>query len=83
MSSTIRGEVATAMREEFSRIASGGAPVCYTIKEFCRTHRLSVSSYYELRKQGLGPREKRINSHVIITAEAAAEWRAGAATLIT
>jgi hypothetical protein len=71
------------MRQEFARIASGGAPVAYTIKEFCRAHRLSISSYYELKKKGLTPREKRINTHVMITAEAAAEWRAGADNLST
>jgi hypothetical protein len=49
----------------------------FTIKEFCRTHRLSVSTYYKIQKFGFGPREKRIDSHVIITQEAAAEWRAG------
>jgi hypothetical protein len=55
----------------------------FTIKEFCRTHRLSVSTYYKLKKLGLGPREKHIDSRVIITQEAAAEWRAGNDELIT
>jgi hypothetical protein len=76
MSSSNRGERVTAAREEFARVASGVPPVCYTIKEFCRAHRLGVSTYYELKKLGLGPREKRIFSRVIITDEAAAEWRA-------
>jgi hypothetical protein len=80
--STIRGEVTTVMREEFARI-SGGPPLAFTIKEFCRAHRLSVSSYYELRKKGLGPQEKRVNTHVIITREAARAWREGANNLIT
>jgi hypothetical protein len=54
----------------------GRPPAAYTIKEFCESHRLGLSSYYELKKRGLGPREKRILTHVIITDEAAAEWRA-------
>jgi hypothetical protein len=58
-------------------------PAALTIKEFCRTHRLGVSTYYKLQKLGLGPREKRIDSHVIITLEAAAEWRAGQDTIST
>ena len=41
-----------------------------------RESRLGLSSYYELKKRGLGPREKRIFTRVIITDEAAAEWRA-------
>jgi hypothetical protein len=53
----------------------GRPPICFTIKEFCRSHRISVSSYYELRKLGLGPREHRVFSHVLITEQAAAEWR--------
>jgi hypothetical protein len=75
-------DITAIVREELARI-SAGPQVAFTIKEFCRAHRLSVSSYYELRKAGLGPREKRINTHIVITAEAAAEWRAGADNLTT
>jgi hypothetical protein len=58
-------------------------PAALTIKEFCDTHRFGVSTYYKLKKLGLGPREKHIDSRVIITQEAAAEWRAGNDKLIT
>jgi hypothetical protein len=54
----------------------GRPPAAYTIKQFCESHRLGVSTYYKLKQRGLGPRERRINTHVIITDEAAAEWRA-------
>jgi hypothetical protein len=47
----------------------------YTIREFCDAHRISRSTYYNLRKQGLGPDEARVRDRVIITMEAAARWR--------
>jgi hypothetical protein len=54
------------------------APVqraAYSIREFCEAHRLSESMYYKLREAGLGPREARALKKVIITFEAAADWR--------
>ena len=47
----------------------------YTIPEFCEAHRISESMYYKIRADGLGPREARALSKVIITKEAAADWR--------
>ena len=47
----------------------------FNIREFCAAHRISESMYYKLREAGLGPREARALSKVIITQEAAAEWR--------
>jgi hypothetical protein len=45
----------------------------YTIRESCDAHR--ISTYYNLRKQGLGPDEARVLDRMIITMEAAARWR--------
>lgn len=50
-------------------------PDCYTVDLFCHRHGLSHSFYYKLKAQGLGPREIRLNSKVLITREAAADWR--------
>lgn len=50
-------------------------PEAYTIEEFCRAHRFSRASYFNLKKAGQAPREMRVGSRVIISAEAAAEWR--------
>jgi hypothetical protein len=47
----------------------------YSIAEFCRRHNLSHGTYYNLKNRGLGPREARAMSRVIITKEAAADWR--------
>lgn len=46
----------------------------YSILEFCQRHDLSRSSYYNLPPEQR-PREMRIGSRVLISREAAAEWR--------
>jgi hypothetical protein len=47
----------------------------YSIREFCAAHRISESMYFKLREKGLGPREARALTKVLITQESAAEWR--------
>ena len=48
----------------------------YTIAEFCEAHRISESFYFKIRNLGLGPRESRTLDKVLISNEAAADWRA-------
>jgi predicted DNA-binding transcriptional regulator AlpA len=48
----------------------------FNITSFCLAHGISESFFYELRKQGLGPRELKLGSRVFITHESASEWRA-------
>jgi hypothetical protein len=50
-------------------------PVAYTVPGFCKAHHFSESYYYELRESGFGPRETKLGTRTIITAESAAEWR--------
>jgi hypothetical protein len=52
--------------------AGGGA---FTVKQFCDAHNVSVPFYYVLKHRGLGPREMHLNSKVLISYEAAADWR--------
>jgi hypothetical protein len=52
-----------------------GPPAVYSIADFCRAHRISVSMYFKMRSQGLGPREMAVGSRRLISQEAAAEWR--------
>lgn len=52
------------------------APLCFTIAEFCASHRIGQSKYYELRDAGIGPDEIRLGGKVLITVEAAQRWRA-------
>jgi hypothetical protein len=47
----------------------------YSIAAFCRRHNISESFYHKLRNQGLGPRTMRVGSRVLITRQAAREWR--------
>lgn len=46
-----------------------------TITQFCMDHMVSRSGYYNLRAQGLAPDEMHLGRKVLITNEAAAEWR--------
>jgi|GEM_PF-3560285 hypothetical protein len=51
------------------------APAVYTIPTFCRAHDLSEAFYFKLKKQRLGPREMKVGGRVLISYEAAADWR--------
>jgi hypothetical protein len=46
-----------------------------SIEEFCEAHDLSRASFYNMRKAGIGPREMRVGARVLISDEAAADWR--------
>ena len=46
-----------------------------TREEFCARNRISIPFYNRLKTQGLGPRETRLHSKILITREADAEWR--------
>lgn len=47
----------------------------YSIPQFCEQHNISRSFYFRLRDAGIGPREMRVGSRVLISREAAAAWR--------
>lgn len=55
---------------------TGVPAACFSISTFSVAHSLSEAMYFKLRGQGRGPRELRIGTRVLITFEAAAEWRA-------
>lgn len=48
---------------------------CLSIEEFCARHRISKQFYYKLRAEGRGPTEIRLGSRVLISKEAAEDWR--------
>ena len=54
--------------------ASG--PAALSVPEFCDTHRISRALFYVLQRENAGPRLMRVRGRTLITAEAAAEWRA-------
>ncbi|ACK52006.1 hypothetical protein Msil_3097 [Methylocella silvestris BL2] len=47
----------------------------YDIEQFCDRHRISKSTYFNLQKAGVGPRVMHVGKRVLITKEAAADWR--------
>ncbi|AUL48472.1 hypothetical protein BTL55_17025 [Bordetella trematum] len=47
----------------------------FTVAQFCDQHNTSRSFFYELIKQGKGPRLMKVGRRTLISAEAAAEWR--------
>ena len=60
-------------------VAADRPPVeraAFTIAEFCEAHRISASFYFRIRALKLGPIESRLFGKVLISAEAARDWRA-------
>jgi hypothetical protein len=49
----------------------------FTIAEFCEAHRVSRSKLYHLWAAGIGPRFMKVGTKVLISVEAAADWRRG------
>jgi len=53
-----------------------GPPLAaFTVAEFVEAHRLSVSMYYKLKAQGLGPVEMVVGKRRYVSFEAAKRWR--------
>lgn len=49
---------------------------CFTISEFCREHgNMSRPLLYRLWDEGRGPRRMQVGRRVLITREAAEDWR--------
>ena len=48
-----------------------------SLGEFCSRHGISRSSFYLLKKAGEAPRLMQVGDRVLISREAAAEWRHG------
>lgn len=46
-----------------------------TLVEFCDSNRISLGTYYTLKRAGKGPRETRAGKRVLISPEAEAAWR--------
>jgi 3-methyladenine DNA glycosylase Mpg len=46
-----------------------------SIREFCENNDISPSTYFNLKKRGLGPREMAVGNRITISPEAEADWR--------
>jgi hypothetical protein len=53
----------------------GGEADAYSVDEFCARHRISPQLFYKLKPQGLMPVTFNVGTRVLISREAAAEWR--------
>jgi len=51
------------------------SPDVFTIAEFCAVHHISRTTFYALKKAGQGPRTFKVGRRVLITREAADDWR--------
>ena len=49
--------------------------VAFSIQEFCFRNAISPSTYFKLKRAGLGPNEMRVGNLVRITFEAELEWQ--------
>jgi len=47
----------------------------FDIPAFCSAHAISRSTFYNPRRDGKAPRLMRVGSRVLISKEAAADWR--------
>jgi predicted DNA-binding transcriptional regulator AlpA len=47
----------------------------FDILEFCHRHAISRSAFYNSVKNGTGPRLMRLGARVLISREAAEQWR--------
>lgn len=52
-----------------------GGDLAFSIDEFCRRHSISHGTYYNLKEKDEGPREGHVMGRVLITKEAAKDWR--------
>lgn len=50
-------------------------PEAYGIESFCSAHDISRSTFYNLLKAGEAPRLMRVGARILISREAAADWR--------
>jgi hypothetical protein len=47
----------------------------YSVTAFCQLNSISRALYYKMRAEGKAPTEIRVGRRVLISQEAAAEWR--------
>jgi predicted DNA-binding transcriptional regulator AlpA len=50
-------------------------PQALTIIQFCEAFGISEAFYYKLKRQGIGPKEMKLGTRILISMEAAAQWR--------
>lgn len=61
--------------DQGARLRIGLQKHSFSIKEFCELHDISRSFFYLLREKGEAPRLMKVRRRMLVSAEAAAEWR--------
>jgi hypothetical protein len=61
-------------RERKPELASRSPGGSFTISEWCRHRRMSISMFYKLQTQGKAPATLDVGRHKTITTEADADW---------
>ncbi len=49
--------------------------LAFSIEQFCHLHGISRAKFYELRDEGEGPTLMHVGTRVLISREAAEQWR--------
>jgi predicted DNA-binding transcriptional regulator AlpA len=67
------------MPEHKDKTAKVGKPqppkLALTVQEFCQSHGIGVTLFYELLKSGSAPRTMRVGGRRLISIEEAQRWR--------
>ena len=50
--------------------------LAFSVEDFCRLHKLSKAFFYKIISLGKGPRLMKVGRRTLVSAEAAADWRA-------
>lgn len=53
-----------------------GYRAAMSVEEFCEMHDIGRTTFFRLEKERKGPRIMKVGRRTLISAEAAAEWRA-------
>lgn len=62
-------------RQIKSKFVLEGEPKAQSVENFCRSHGFSRAMFYRLRQMGRAPQTMTVGRRVLVSAEAAAQWR--------
>jgi predicted DNA-binding transcriptional regulator AlpA len=63
------------LKTQSGEIIGTPGPDAYGIASFCVAHNISRATFYNLVRAGEAPRLMRVGARVLISREAAADWR--------
>jgi predicted DNA-binding transcriptional regulator AlpA len=67
--------VEVIVQKQIDHPESSSSRAALGVTELCRSHGISRALFYLLLRDGTGPRVMRVRGRVLISAEAAREWR--------